>query len=199
MKRIHKMKTLRNTALNFAAITLLGSLATGPAFARDRGQPRPDRHQPRYDVSVDAATTRTLYQTNGTISRGDTFIITGHIYPGNTIPTDGIFNPTPSGSIGIWTCRGVYNFDLADLNAGREPMVFTTQYFQFDDGAMLIIEGTEGVASSRRVITGGTARFSGANGEVFQRFLHFNDTRDVDGMPGFNFRFTFDFTKPALK
>jgi hypothetical protein len=187
------MKTMiRNLTLTLTAIALLGGAATTRALAGHPAVPAKHRHQPRFDVSIDAATTRTLYSTNGTISRGDTFIITGRIYPGGAIPADGKFNPTNSGSIGTWTCRGVYNFDLAELNAGREPMVFTTQYFQFDDGAMLVTEGTEGVAPSVRVVTGGTARYSGVNGQVFQQFLHFNDTVDVDGMPGFNFLFTFD-------
>jgi hypothetical protein len=193
------MKTmLRNITLTLATIALLGGAASNHARA-DQNQPAPPKHQPRFDVAIDAATTRTLYQTNGTISRGDTFILSGRIYPGGTIPADGKFNPTNSGALGTWTCRGVYTFDLADLAAGREPMVYTNQYFHFDDGSMIVTEGTEGVAPSRRVVTGGTARFSGVNGDVLQEFLHFNDTVDVDGMLGMNFKFSFNLKRSMLR
>ena len=189
---------LRNLTFTLAMIALLGGAASHRALAEERS-PAPSKHQPRFDVSVDATTTRTLYQTNGTISRGDTFIIEGKIYPGGMIPVEGKFNPTNSGAIGTWTCRGVYTFDLPDLAAGREPMVYTTQYFHFDDGSMIVTEGTEGVAPSRRVVTGGTARYQGINGAVLQQFLHFNDTVDVDGMAGLNFTFSFDLKKVPLR
>jgi hypothetical protein len=152
-----------------------------------------------YDISYDGATARTLYGQQGTISRGDAFILAGNIYPGGTIPTNGVFSPTTPGSIGTWTCRGVYNFDLADLNLGKEPMVYTTQVFQFNDGTMIITEGAEGLATHIRAVTGGTGRASGATGQVRQEFLGANETVDVDGMPGLNFRFTFDLKKPLMK
>ena len=78
-------------------------------------------------------------------------------------------------------------------------MVYTTQYFHFDDGSMIVTEGTEGVAPSRLVVTGGTARYQGINVAVLQQFLHFNDTVYVDGMAGLNFTFSFDLKKVALR
>jgi hypothetical protein len=185
---------IRTLTLTLASAALLGGAAT-PSLLADHRPPPPLKHQPRYDVAIDAATTRTLYSTNGTISRGDTFILNGYIYPGGTIPAEGKFNPTNTGSIGMWTCRGVYNVDLSDLVAGQEPAVYTTQYFHFNDGSMITTEGPEGLAPSRRVVTGGTSAFNGVNGEVLQQFLHFNDTLDVDGMAGLNFTFKFNFKK----
>lgn len=191
-----KLKWMNSFTLGLAAAALLvGALHVTASNERDFS---PSHHHPGhsharvFDVSYDGATARTLYGQQGTISRGDAFILTGKIYRGGTIPADGVFSPFTPGSIGTWTCRGVYNFDLADLLLGKEPAVFTTQTFQFDDGTMIITEGPEGLATHIRAVTGGTGRASGATGQVRQEFLGTNETVDVDGMPGLNFRFTFD-------
>src|SRR5690606_19463774 len=139
-----------------------GILALAGATALVHGNPRAAAVGPGrpisqvYDVAYDAGLTRTLYGVPGTISRGDTFIVTGRIYPGGTIPAGGVFNPDTPGSIGTWTCRGVYNFDAEEMEAGAEPMVFTTQVFQFDDGTTIVTEGPEGMATHTRAVTGGT-------------------------------------------
>src|SRR5687768_7907162 len=123
-----KLKLMKHLALGLAALGLLAGASQITASDKDDCKTEhPRRKGNVFDVSYDGATARTLYGNLGTISRGDAFIVTGKIYPGGTIPAEGVFSPFTPGSIGEWTCRGVYNFDLADLNLGKEPMVFTTQ------------------------------------------------------------------------
>jgi hypothetical protein len=193
MNLVHQFK------LGLATAALLASLSQLTA-SDVSGEMQPSSRRPAnvYDVAYDGATVRTLYGQQGTISRGDAFVVTGNIYPGGTIPTNGVFSPFTPGSIGTWTCRGVYNFGLADLVAGREPAVFTTQTFQFNDGTIIITEGPEGVVTHIRAVTGGAGRASGATGQVRQDFLGANETVDVDAMPGLNFRFTFELKKPLM-
>lgn len=189
MKLVHQFK------LGLAAVALLAGISQLAASDADQKNDSSRRPANVYDVSYDGANVRTLYGQQGTISRGDAFIVTGKIYLGGTIPTNGIFSPFTPGSIGTWTCRGVYNFGLADLVAGKEPAVFTTQTFQLDDGTMLVTDGPEGVVTHMRAVTGGAGRASGATGQVRQDFLGPNETVDVDGMAGLNFRFTFELKK----
>jgi hypothetical protein len=193
-----KMKLMKHITVGLATAALLvGALKVTASNKGGSHHSQPYLHSANvFDVSYDGATARTLYGQQGTISRGDAFILTGNIYPGGTIPAEGTFSPFTPGSIGTWTCRGVYNFDLADLNLGKEPMVFTTQTFQFEDGTTIITEGTEGLATHIRAVTGGTQKAKGATGQVRQDFLGANETFDVDGMPGLNFRFTFDLKHP---
>ena len=193
------MKLIKHLTVGLAVVALLAGALNITASNEVGSQKGPASRAPVFDVSYDGATARTLYGQTGTISRGDAFIITGKIYRGGTIPAEGVFSPFTPGSIGTWTCRGVYNFDLADLNLGKEPMVFTTQTFQFDDGTMIVTEGPEGLATHIRAVTGGTGKAKGATGQVRQEFLGANETVDVDSMPGLNFRFTFDLKHPLTK
>ncbi|SRR5260370_6594880 len=70
------------------------------------------------DVACDA---RTYRQNNVDAAasgshRGDTFIVSGKIYAGGTIPAgQGVFSPDRPGSIGDWTCRGVWLVNSAEL------------------------------------------------------------------------------------
>ena len=64
------------------------------------------------------------------VKRGNTFIVDGNIIPGRTIPPGGDFDnpshcgPDSPGSIGKWTCRGVFNFDFSEIANGAAPHVF---------------------------------------------------------------------------
>ena len=129
----------------------------------------------RLDVACDCRTFR-LNRVNPAAtdmgSGGDTFIVSGKLYRGGTIPPGGTFdNPSPfgpdsPGSIGNWVCRGTVNSSEADIKAGAALLFTLTQYFLLDDGKGLITEsvflanGTE-----RRAITGGMGSLSGATGD----------------------------------
>lgn len=64
------------------------------------------------DVAIDGRTFRGSDGLNpfdpgpSNIMRGNTFIVSGKVYPGGTIPEgQGVFGPDEPGSIGNWTCR----------------------------------------------------------------------------------------------
>jgi len=141
------------------------------------------------DVACDA---RTYRQNNvdpaaSGSHRGDTFIVSGKIYPGGTIPTgQGVFSPDNPGSIGDWTCRGVWLVSSGELAGGAAPAFDTSQiYLLPDESKQLFSEGLEGPAPTLRAVVGGTGSTSEASGQVRQELLGTN----VTGL--FNFRFTF--------
>ncbi len=146
------------------------------------------------DVACDA---RTYTQNNvnpaaSGSNRGDTFIVSGKIYPGNTIPSgSGVFSPDNPGSIGTWICRGVWMVNLDQLAAGASPAFDTSQvYLLPDDSNQLFSEGLEGPQPTLRAVTGGTGAMDGVTGQVQQQLLGTN----VTGL--FNFRFTFQVQEP---
>ena len=141
------------------------------------------------DVACDA---RTYRQNNvdpaaSGSHRGDTFIVSGKIYPAGTIPTgQGVFSPDNPGSIGDWTCRGVWLVSSDELASGAAPAFDTSQiYLLPNETKQLFSEGLEGPAPTLRAVIGGTGSMSGATGQVRQELLGTN----VTGL--FNFRFTF--------
>ena len=141
------------------------------------------------DVACDA---RTYRQNNVDAAasgshRGDTFIVSGKIYSGGTIPTgQGVFSPDNPGSIGDWTCRGVWLVSSTELAGGAAPAFDTSQiYLLPDESKQLFSEGLEGPAPTLRAVVGGTGSMSEATGQVRQELLGTN----VTGL--FNFRFTF--------
>lgn len=141
------------------------------------------------DVACDA---RTYRQNNvdpaaSGSHRGDTFIVSGKIYPGGTIPAgQGVFSPDNPGSIGDWTCRGVWLVSSTELAGGAAPAFDTSQiYLLPNETKQLFSEGLEGPAPTLRAVTGGTGSMSQATGQVRQELLGTN----VTGL--FNFRFTF--------
>lgn len=141
------------------------------------------------DVACDA---RTYRQNNvdpaaSGSHRGDTFIVSGKIYPGGTIPAgQGVFSPDNVGSIGDWTCRGVWLVSAEELANGASPAFDTSQiYLVPNEAKQLFSEGLEGPAPTLRAVTGGTGSMAGATGRVRQELLGTNAT----GL--FNFRFTF--------
>ena len=132
------------------------------------------------------------------VKRGNTFIVDGKIYPGGTIPPGGDFDnpssfgPDSPGSIGKWTCRGVFNFDFSDIANGAAPHVFTTQTFQFDSNDALWTDGAEGGITTVRAVTGGTGKFAGVQGQVTQETLGINQ---AGASRLFNLRDTFKLKK----
>ncbi len=119
--------------------------------------------------------------------RGDTFIVTGKIYPGGTIA--GNPSTAPGGSIGEWTCRGWFT--------GTGTAVFSTQdFFLPDDTTSLATEGIEhdglGLAHlDTRVITGGTGKYDGQRGQ------HTEERLGTNGTGVFNITFTFKLLKTS--
>lgn len=141
------------------------------------------------DVACDARTYR-QNNVNPAASgshRGDTFIVSGKIYPGGTIPAgQGVFSPDNPGSVGDWTCRGVWLVSSEELANGAAPAFDTSQiYLLPDESKQLFSEGLEGPAPTLRAVIGGTGSMSEATGQVRQELLGTN----VTGL--FNFRFTF--------
>lgn len=155
-----------------------------------------------FDVATDA---RTFRINRGAplpeAKRGDSFIVEGFIYPagtiapGGTLLNPGAFNPiTATGSIGKWVLRGTFNYDFGEIMAGAEPAVFGTEYFLFNDGKMLVSEGSHGgVQPQLRVIVGGGGTLSGAAGDVREQVIGTN----VTGL--FNQRFTFKIKRQSIR
>jgi hypothetical protein len=146
------------------------------------------------DVAFDGATFVLNQVAPGApaITRGDTFVLNGKVFPGGTIPSGTGFDPNSSGSIGNFVCRGTSLFSAAEIEAGAAPFVATAQTFLLDGGSTLIAEGLEAGASPiTRAVTGGWGKYSGANGEVTLELLGFN----VTGLE--NYRCTFRLKKQA--
>jgi hypothetical protein len=125
----------------------------------------------------------------GMPDRGDTFIVTGKIYPGGTLTATGA---CPGGSIGTWTCRGWFT--------GTGLEVFSTQdFFLSDDTTSLATEGIEhdglGLAHlDTRVITGGTGKYDGQRGQHTEERL---GVKSIGDGGGFNIHFTFTLLKTS--
>jgi hypothetical protein len=162
-----------------------------------------------FDVACDGGTMliSRLNQTGeiGLPRRGDTFIVTGSIYPEGTIDT-GLTGPDQAGAIGRWTCRGTFE---VDIESGAVPHVASSVLFSFGDGLSattgqvesapdaLLTDGFEGgVDEIRRIVVGGFGRYAGARGEQIQYTRGENDTvlqiaPDVAELaPNYTFAFT---------
>lgn len=152
------------------------------------------------DVAMDGASWRMNDGSNpffpvftGALGRGNTFIVSGRIYPAGTLSGGGNFGggisnpagPETAGAIGTWVCRGTFNLDIADIAAGGFPHVTSTQVFTFDSGEVLISEGPEGGAEVLRAVIGGAGRMRHARGDVVETPLGINTTNL------FNVRFAF--------
>lgn len=131
------------------------------------------------DVACDCRTGSPAFFSG---KRGDAWIVTGKIFPAGTLPT-GVANNDPTqavngvSSTGTWTCRGQVALPLpAGLAPAvvaayvSTPFVYNTQYYMWNDGRALTLEGYEsesnGMISAALSVTGGVGEFSGANGEV---------------------------------
>jgi hypothetical protein len=145
------------------------------------------------ELTIDVACDARTYRQNNVdpaasgSQRGDTFIVSGKIYPGGTIPNgNAVFSPDNPGSIGNWTCRGVWLVSSQELASGASPAFDTSQiYLLPDETKQIFSEGLEGPTPTLRAVNGGTGSMSGVSGQVRQQLLGTNAT----GL--FNFRFTF--------
>ena len=115
---------------------------------------------------------------DGMPAYGNAFITQGYIYEDGTLDS-GVEGTLPDGSpafpdkvIGRWTCDGYFVGDGMRTQTGA--IVITRQVFEFDNGDILINQGTELVdvnVEAPRVITGGTGAFAGMSGEMTQVLL----------------------------
>jgi len=130
-------------------------------------------------------------------NRGTTFIVDGTVFAGGTLATGpGQGDPGMPGSIGKWSCKGIFTSDL--INGGSQSAddvgFNTTQMFQFGPRDFIWTEGLEAGLGRQGVVTyrtilGGTGKFRGAAGEVIQEGLGTN----AGGTP--NIRLTFKLLK----
>lgn len=146
-----------------------------------------------YDVACDGSTFVLNRQNTASsaIKRGDTFVLNGKIYPGNTIPTGGTrtapssFGPESAGSIGTWFCKGTFLVGAAKFDAEKIQRV-TTHYFTLNDKNRLITEGFEGSVNITRIVLGGIGQYAASRGLVTMERLGVNATES------YNLRFTFN-------
>jgi len=192
------MKTYSKISLAAAALALLGM--AGSQMRGEDGKQSDGRWKQLVIDVANNARTSALIQVNATDTlpkRGATFIVNGKIYPGGTIPTGNGFNIDSAGSIGTSVTRATFNFDASQQFTGGDPLLTSTQDYLFSPaGALngedsLMSGGQESIlASTHRVVLGGTGIYRGTIGEVKQEVLGANST-------GFlNFRFTFTIRTP---
>jgi hypothetical protein len=157
------------------------------------------------DVTQDAKTNvqNDVDPSEGQIlfTRGDTFIVDGALYPAGTIPS-GIADPDPNARvIGKYRIRGTALGNSADFNraVAGDPgapriLFFATEVFSIPDDETTIL--TDGVwpnarMSAHRVVLGGTGRFRGVVGEIYEENIG-------EGTSGFcNSRVTFRIRKAS--
>ena len=130
-----------------------------------------------------------------TISPGDTFIVSGRIYPSGTI-AQGLSGPHQAGSIGTWIHRGWFYYGFEEIFAGAAPHIISTQSFLFDTFDGLTTDGTEGGQFVVRPITGGYGMYRDARGVSKESEVGENETVVDLGneilIPAPNLRFTFE-------
>ena len=158
-------------------------------------------HELDLDMVLDrrTMTVQRIDPTATTPRRGDTFIVSGKLYPGGTIPAGGTpaepltFDiDTLEGALGEWNCRGTFDNDLEAIQMGARH-VMTTVHYIFDDGDSMVSDGPEPAANPVvRAIVGGTGQYAGAQGQVFAERIG----RNITG--GGNFRFKFTFVTPTV-
>lgn len=143
-----------------------------------------------FDVAEDH--TRFIYapepvHENGMPAHGNPFITQGYLYPAGTL-ADGVSGVHEDGSprfpelvIGTWTCDGWFVGDGGNAETG--VWLVSRQIYEFEDGDMLITQGTEladvGVENARP-ITGGKGIFAQMDGVVSQTLLGFSDHFSVN-------------------
>ncbi|WP_138464339.1 hypothetical protein [Poseidonocella sp. HB161398] len=158
------------------ALAALALAAASPALAEVPGA---------FDMAEDH--TRFIYapepvHPNGMPAHGNPFVTQGYLYPAGTLAgnvpgvrDDG--SPRfPDKVIGTWTCDGWFVGEGG--NAEHGVWLVSRQIFDFEDGSMLITQGTEladiGVENLRPV-TGAKGGFAGLEGEVGQTLLGFSE------------------------
>jgi hypothetical protein len=182
----------------------LGLVAiTGLAGLRPLGEFLPAVHADDHAIVVFdlAADCRTFV---GGPNRGDTFMISGKVFPPGTLPQGVAANdPTLALNgvkpIGNWSIRGRNASPFPPSVAAAyssSPTAFGTEYIILDDGRALTYETyllSSGVALSS--VTGGTGAFSGAAGEARANPLTFGT--NATGCP--NGRVTFTLQPGSLR
>jgi hypothetical protein len=125
--------------------------------------------------------------------RGQSYVIQGKLYPGNTI--DASTQPGAAGFVGTWNCWGVLNVVGTDVfKQGEMSPLLSTQYLQFDNGDEIISIGAQNfLPDFPRAITGGVGDLTGAAGVVDVAVLGINSSQ----WP--NIRFTIKYTVPKIK
>lgn len=133
------------------------------------------------DVTQDASTNaqNNLDPSKGqdTLSRGDTFIVDGSLYPSHTLQK-GVADVSPSAHpIGNYRIRGTalisgddFARAVAEDPTAPHYLFFATEAFLFpDDGTSILTEGLWPNAhrSAHRVVVGGTGRFRNVVGEAY--------------------------------
>ena len=136
-------------------------------------------------------------------TRGDTYIVDGNIYREGTIQR-GIFDPDPNTPvIGKYRLRGTFTSDTADFTraiagdpSAPQIIAFSTESFSLpDDGTTILTDGIWPNARKAlyRVVLGGTGRFRGVVGEIYEDNIG-------EGKLGFcNSRVTFRIRKAAIR
>lgn len=169
------MKTLMMTA---AAL----SLSAVQAFAGEALD--------RFDVAEDH--TRFVFASqpvheSGMPAHGNPFVTQGYIYPAGTLKgtasgvnEDG--SPTyPDKVLGTWTCNGWFVGDGGDATTG--VWLVSRQIFDFDNGDMVITQGTEIAdvdVANLRPITGATGGYADVEGVMAQTMLGFTEHMSVN-------------------
>ena len=200
---------MKRLIFSLATLALLGAslgagVRTDAARAAEVAGDETDRDRDERTIVVDVACDARTYRNNrgapiNESLRGDSFIVNGKIFPGGTIPAGGTpeqpgdFDPDTPGSVGDWTCSGIYNFDFAEIVLGAAPHTASTQLYRFSTEDALVSEGLEGGIKVSRAVIGGTGKFSGIVGEVTEEPIGVNRT----GL--FNIRFTFKLKKQTRR
>ena len=202
-RRLGRRRLVRNGGLMAGAAALLAA----PAVARAKDDAA---DEVTFDVALDGATMRYVKaapgRPDGLPQIGDTFILFDSIYPAGTFAA-GNLNPDQPGAIGRWVCRGSISVDLSTTDV---PHAVTTVLHVLGDGLsaaggpigaapdVIVHEGFEGgLEEGARAIVGGTGKYAGVRGEVFQVLRGANDTviqvAPEIAVPAPSYTFTFRF------
>jgi hypothetical protein len=204
-RRLGRRRLVRTGGLMAGAATLLAA----PAIVRAQDDAADEAI---FDVALDGATTRYVKAVPGHPSglpmTGDTFILFGSIFPAGTFDK-GDLSPDQPGAIGRWICRGSFYVDLTTEDV---PHAVTTVMHVLGDGLSaaggpigpvhdaIVHEGFEGgLPESTRAIVGGTGKYLGVQGEVYQVARGANATliqvTPEIAVPAPSYTFTFRFKK----
>lgn len=118
--------------------------------------------------------------------RGAFFVTEGFIYPAGTIPRGGTpeepnsFQPTASGAVGKWYCRGTHLVSGALFPVTARAVNTAQLYLLPNESKSIATEGVEGAGAVVRPITGGTGLFAGYIGEQRQELIGFNASGGVN-------------------
>ena len=119
---------------------------------------------------------------DGLPAYGVSFVTQGYIYPAGTL--DGGVEGThadgspiwPDKVIGVWTCSGYTVGDGFHTTTG--DVVITRQLYQFDNGDILVSQGSELIDEGvpfARAITGGTGDYANVGPAITQVMLGMSD------------------------